>query len=118
MRTRLPSLLACLAALALSCLASSAPAQGKRSGTITGKVTYQGKPLSDGFVNFSTEDRKIETKINADGTYSIRRLPVGTVKVHIESKTVAIPKKYASSKTSGLKIEVKEGNQEINIDLK
>jgi hypothetical protein len=117
MRTRL-SVLACVAVLALLSLAPSAPAQGDKTGTVSGKIVYQGKPLTDGFVNFNTPDFKTSAKINADGTYRVRRLPVGPVKVSIESKTVAIPRKYANVNTSGPKIEVKPGQQEINIELK
>jgi hypothetical protein len=115
MRTHLRLALAAAAALAL--LVPGASAQEK-TGTITGMVTFQGKPLTGGFVTFVTEKGKADAKINADGTYRVRGVPVGPAKIVVASKAVAIPARYANADTSGLIYRIKEGRQVLDIELK
>ena len=85
---------------------------------ITGKITYKGKPLTGGFVTFVTENAKSDGRINADGTYRVRGLPVGGAKIVIKSKGVPVPQKYASVETTPLIYRVQEGKQQHNIKLK
>jgi hypothetical protein len=115
MRTPLRLTLAAVAALAL--LAPTATAQEK-TGTITGKITFQGKPLTGGVVTFIGKGAKIPGRINADGTYRVREMPVGEAKIVVESKDVAIPKAFASAKTTPLIVRVQEGKQQHDIELK
>jgi hypothetical protein len=88
-----------------------------QTGTVSGKVVYKGEPLRGGSIYFTGEKFKTSAKIDPDGTYIARKLPVGPLKVRILSKAIAIPKKYTSFKTSGLIVRVKPGDQEINIQL-
>ena len=93
------------------------PGDKPQTGTVSGKVTFNGEPLRGGSIYFTGEKSKASAKIDPDGTYIARKLPVGPLKVRILSKTVAIPKKYTSFKTSGLIVRIKQGDQEINIEL-
>jgi hypothetical protein len=70
--------LPCLAVLALS-------GCGPSVGSISGKVTYQGKPISGGKVTFLTSDQKVRTApIGSDGSYSIDKVTVGPAKIAVE----------------------------------
>jgi hypothetical protein len=144
MRTQLRLALATVAALTL--LAPAAPAQEK-TGTVFGKVTYKGQPLTGGTVSFVTAKDKILTGlIHADGTYVVKAIPVGEVRLAVSTepvkpapkppirttppkdaqkppkgndapKYVKIPPKYADPKTSDLKLVVKPGKQVHDIQL-
>jgi hypothetical protein len=115
-------------------------------GKVSGKVTYQGKPLTGGTVSFvSTETKRPNANgpISPDGTYNLHTqnfgsgaalgdydvmisavdpneyntpLP-GTAALEKKTKTT-IPKKYGDPKTSGLKETVKSGTNTFDFDLK
>jgi len=117
------------------------------TGTVSGKVTYKGKPLPGGNVTFAGKDGKsLAAAIHEDGTYSLEKVPPGEYKVAVETeslrkaapgggvppkggdkiapppaadapKYVAIPVKYANPETSGLTYTVKTGKQTFDIDL-
>jgi hypothetical protein len=63
------------------------------SATITGKVTYQGRPLTAGTVLFtSTKGRGTRTaQIGEDGTYTITNMPTGPAKIAVETKSAQPP---------------------------
>ncbi|HEX5270280.1 MAG TPA: hypothetical protein VFW33_07335, partial [Gemmataceae bacterium] len=52
---------------------------GWGTGTVSGKVTYNDQPLTNGTVIFSNADGKGNrtADIQADGTYKIEGMPVG-----------------------------------------
>jgi hypothetical protein len=56
-------------------------------GTITGKVSYRGQTLNSGIVTFFPEDGggAFPAGIAADGTYRIEQVPIGKMKVAIQS---------------------------------
>lgn len=57
---------------------------GSATSELTGKVTYKGSPLTMGEVFLKAEDgREFCNTINPDGTYSIKNVPRGTLKVRI-----------------------------------
>jgi hemoglobin len=95
------------------------------AGTVSGKVTYKGKPLPAGTVAFHSKDGKaISTKLSEDGTYAAEKVPAGEYNLAVETdsakgspKYVAIPAKYADPKTSGLTYTVKKGKQQFDIAL-
>jgi hypothetical protein len=106
------------------------PKKQVATGTVSGKVTYKGQPLPFGLVTFHPEKGKkvFSGKLHADGTYEVKDVPVGKARVTIEVKAekgkakgpaprVAIPAKYANSKTSGLTVEVKKGKQTHDVNL-
>jgi hypothetical protein len=98
--------------------------------TISGTVTFNGKPLPGGAITFESKEKHINTTISlrAEGRYTTDRVPLGPVQVSIETESlkfgsphlhVAIPAKYADTATSGLTVDVKEGiNENVNFKLK
>jgi hypothetical protein len=58
---------------------------GGGTGTVTGKVTYNGEPLPSGTVVFWNTDGKgtKEAEIQADGSYTIEQMPAGPAKVAV-----------------------------------
>jgi hypothetical protein len=57
---------------------------GSSTGTITGKVSFQGKAVSAGNVILLAEDgTKVSTRIKPDGTYRAS-LPVGLVRIAVD----------------------------------
>ncbi len=128
--------------LAFALLVLAAGGCGKSTGTISGKVLYQGKPLPGGYVNFTSEGAIPATKtssIQEDGSYSVSGMPVGPAKISVQGlaarrlaalpgqgekdsqpqqKEVFVPPQYGNTDTSGLKYEVKSGKQPYDIELK
>jgi hypothetical protein len=59
---------------------------GSGTGQVTGKVSYQGKPLSVGTVAFfGSNNRVANSLILPDGTYTITNAPMGEVKISVET---------------------------------
>jgi hypothetical protein len=114
-------------------------------GDVSGKVTYQGKPLVFGTVQFEASDKTIkQANIKEDGTYSIPGVPVGEAKVAVSSlnpqssdfqplqregqpprkprKPVVgwfpIPSDYEDLSKAKLTFTVKRGQNPYDIDLK
>jgi len=113
-------------------------------GKVSGKVTYQGKPMTKGTVSFISTDRNrpnANGTITPDGTYTLHTPSFGSgaglgdydvmiggidpvdYNVPLPGTPVpkspeAIPKKYGDPKTSGLKETVKSGTNSIDFDLK
>jgi hypothetical protein len=100
---------------------------GSQGSSVSGKVTYQGKPLTSGFVMFHpAEGPVLQSPIAADGTYRIEGAAAGRVNVAVTgpSKPVAgpdgvsadadapagpqvyIPEKYGMLETAGLAYDV------------
>ncbi|MCI0465344.1 MAG: carboxypeptidase-like regulatory domain-containing protein [Gemmataceae bacterium] len=63
---------------------------GKGNGTLSGKVTYKGAILKGGTVTFITSDTKgiARANIEPDGTYNAANVPLGEVKVAVETNSV------------------------------
>jgi hypothetical protein len=127
-----------LVALAPGCAPSAAP--------VTGRVTYQGKPVVWGSVTLKAADGSMhQIGINLDGTYRLDRVPVGPAAVGVSSPDPApspraralggdenrsrpgpppvpprawfkLPDKYADPATSGLTVHV--GRDSGDIELK
>lgn len=65
---------------------------GPYTATVSGKVTYRGKPLEDGWVAFVHPDgRFAKAMIQPDGTYSSPEVPGGQVKVTVISEPTPPP---------------------------
>jgi hypothetical protein len=118
------------------------------TGTVSGKVTYQGKALPGGLVTCMTkENRPYYGTIAADGTYAVAGVPAGPVTVSVESRpadgeppvplpdkdqpparpaapnpkpppAVPIPRQYSKPDSSGLSLTVVRGTNPFDIDLK
>jgi hypothetical protein len=131
-RVTLATLFALVALLGLG-LATRAEEKPKKVGKIDGKVNFEGKPLPGGTVSFHPEKGKpFVAQLQDDGTYSVKDVPVGEMKVTIETeslknpakppkggkKYIPIPRKYGDPKTSDLTYKVVEGAQTLDIELK
>jgi hypothetical protein len=113
-------------------------------GNVSGKVTYQGRPLAWGTVQFEGSDHIVkQANINSDGTYTVPGVATGDAKIAVSSVDprssdfqpiqregqaprkprpevkgwFEIPKKYETTFNSGLTYTVKRGNNEFDIKL-
>jgi hypothetical protein len=130
--------LATLFLLILVAGCSSGPAVGQ----VSGKVTFKGKPVTEGRITFfnAKAGYNADVVLGKDGRYTIETpeggLMVGDYVVTITplmhlinpepTKTPPapewkpapnIPMRYRSEMTSPLKVTVKEGPQELNFDM-
>src|SRR6185437_15230333 len=69
---------------------------GRPVGSVTGKVTYQGKPLKGGNVSFNSTDgnQSFSTPIKEDGSFEVPRLVGGTYKVCVETESLNPPSPF------------------------
>ncbi|WP_339728932.1 carboxypeptidase-like regulatory domain-containing protein [uncultured Gimesia sp.] len=118
------------------------------TGTVTGKVTFNGKPVSEGAsIVFLHKDKGItaSSAIAADGSYALRMrredaILVGDYQIGVTPPTVEltpaeaeavntgkelpekewpeIPKKYRNPETSGVTFTVKAGENTFDLDMK
>jgi hypothetical protein len=100
-------------------LASSGPlsAADDDFGEVGGKVIFNGQPLSEGAITFHFKDDQFVGAKIKDGMFKVDRVPVGTVKVTIESKKVTLPAKFADPDTSGMQPEIKKGKNPVKFML-
>lgn len=56
------------------------------SGTVSGKITYEGQPLNGGTVTFiSSQDGKpYSGPIQSDGSYRVEKIPTGKTKITVQ----------------------------------
>jgi len=103
-------------------------------GTIAGKVTCDGKPVSSGTVVFhSAGNAIISAPVDEGGTYRARHVPIGEAKVSVLNPVPPsdpdhpappkplpdpppVPLKYADA-NNGLKVDVQSGSQTFDIPL-
>jgi hypothetical protein len=123
-------------------LATAIGCQGR--GDVSGKVTYNSKPLVFGTVLVHGQDGLRQGAIQRDGSFTVRGVKVGEARVAINSpnpksiqlippKPVVktkqepfpeapgwfrIPNKYEDVKTSGLTYTVRGGSNAFDIELK
>ncbi len=76
----------------------------KAVGSVTGKVTYNGKPLKSGTISFYTSDKSYNrgAAIMEDGTYNLPDIFAGEYNVAVETES-ARPKNMAAMGGSGNK---------------
>jgi hypothetical protein len=131
-------------AAALLVAASAAVGCGGR-GDVTGKVTYRGRALVWGTVQFEGSDGMLrQGNIKGDGTYSVQGVAAGEAKVAVSSINPSsadfqprvvegkapppprpkvegwfpIPERYDTPHKSGLTYTIKSGPNTIDIELK
>jgi len=63
---------------------------GNQTATVTGKVTYNGRLLKGGSVTYvSTEGKpSISGSISEDGSYTLVKVPVGLVKICVDTESL------------------------------
>jgi hemoglobin len=94
---------------------------------VSGKITYNGKPVAGGTITFVPVEGKsskpITADVNEDGSYSVKKPPLGDYIVTIappagkEKAKDAVPAQYRDQKTSSLKVNFKEGRNKHDIEL-
>jgi hypothetical protein len=102
---------------------------------VSGTVTYQGKPVQDGLINFVAQgSRPFGGSIEADGTYSVE-LPPGDYQVRVDTPPQfppgfkegdplpklpprQVPEKFANFSSSGLTATVKADESTQTLDFK
>ncbi len=107
---------------------------GKPEGSVAGKVTYNGNPVTSGTVNFlSTAGVGAQAPIN-NGTYQVNGpLATGEYSVYVAPPLPTpqppgtkpapppkfeVPAKYRDAKQSGLKVTVKAGRNDLPVEIK
>lgn len=59
---------------------------GKKGGTVKGKVTFNGIPLTIGTVSFTSKDRGVATgNIEPNGNYEVKNAPLGEVTITVQT---------------------------------
>lgn len=122
----------CTLGILVGCGGSNA--DNKIMGAATGKVTLKGKPVTDCRINFeSTKDGiGVGSELKEDGSFTLEgEVPIGSYNVFITPPNdfspanadsyvglKKVPPKYRQGSTSGLTAEIKEGDNEINFELK
>jgi len=130
--------------LVLFFLMMTAGCGGRATGTITGTVTYLGNKVPSAKVTFYGPDLTVSTSTEVDGTYKASNVPLGLVKVTVTTarvassraqvaqspvlkqkgyvpsaeKMVTVPRKYSDPQQSNISLNVIEGAQPFDIDLK
>lgn len=130
---------AACATAAVSLAVVAGCSSGPATGEVNGKVTFKGQPVTEGFVTFMNpnEGGAGEGKIGPDGSYAVvGKLVVGeyiavvSPPMHIvdtdpgksppapvEKNVKNIPVKYRQQGTTPFKFPVKEGKNEINLEM-
>jgi hypothetical protein len=64
---------------------------GKSGATVSGSVSYKGKPVTSGEVVFLSPDGKasVRAAIGPDGTYTAKNVPVGPAKLAVDNPAPA-----------------------------
>lgn len=130
-RCRVLPVLMVLMGLGLTGCGSSKP-----SGSVTGKVSMDGKPVTNGSVVFSssTKGSAAEGKLDSAGAFNLTdSLPVGDYVVTVKPPPAGaplgapaapppaksdIPEKYRSEAKSDLKFTIKAGANQATFELK
>lgn len=117
---------------------------GAQVGSVTGKVSFQGKPIPVGTVAFfGQQNRVVVSDLAEDGTYQVDQLPIGGADITVETPNVEpysptsgepppppgvlspaftrpnikIPPRYTDRQQSGLRLEIQPGQQTYDILL-
>jgi hypothetical protein len=120
-----------LAAIILATCWGCGSREGPYVGTtvpVKGKVTYKGKPLTQGEIVFEPDSagREAHGNIQSDGTFELTTFNPGDgavpgthrIAVTGTSKKDAVPSKYQNVSSSKTKVEVAEGKAEYSVELK
>ncbi len=126
---------ACL--LATACLSATVGCDsGQSTSSVSGKITYQGEPVTSGLINFLPErGQPLGGGLRSDGTYQFK-LPAGQYKVRIDTPPAMpadwsekdgdplpklpprqLPAKYGKYPTSGLTVTVNEQSSSQVVDF-
>ena len=116
----------CMAFILAACVGGCSDDGEPPVSTISGTVTFQGKPVTGGTLTFemTTENGAVPYagQIEPDGRYEITNAVPGKARISVETATqeglpnfFPLPGRFANPTTSGLEYQVKEGIQQHNI---
>jgi hypothetical protein len=126
---------AVLALLGLSVVSLVGCGDGNNTTTVSGTISFNGKPITSGVINFLAQGARPQGGgINADGSYSFE-LPPGEYQVRIDTPQPLpegwkegqplpklpprqVPEKYASFNSSGLKANITGNEDPQTVDFK
>src|SRR4051812_37607916 len=107
----------------------------KPAGKVAGQVVYRGRPVTEGDVNFYSKERGIGAAARLDGAGQFTvdaPLETGTYVVHLtpppppdpvpgqpppRRPAPRLPRKSLDPATSGLSVAVKEGTNDVKLEL-
>lgn len=90
--------------LALAIIGLCVAGCGKPKGNVKGKVYYKDKALTGGTVTFHGENKAARSAtIQEDGSYHIKAMPVGPVKITVSTPPGALSAKGDQAKMIGAK---------------
>jgi hypothetical protein len=79
----------CFAVMAAALAGCQGSGDNKFPAKVSGKVSYNGSPVTGGTITFHTADGSpIQAAIGLDGTYNIVNLPEGPVTVTVETESL------------------------------
>ena len=107
---------------------------GEPSGSVSGKVTYNGEPLTTGGVLFVNRDTGVgaSAQLDASGNYRVLSLRTGEYQVAIQGPRAPspaevakgaqlekpdVPDKYLDPQTSGLSATITAGENSVDFTL-
>ncbi len=124
------------AVLALATAAGCGGGDAEATGSVSGKVTFKDQPVTEGTVSLYDEKQGTAGggKIESNGAYRVIGLKAGEYKASVsppmDRETSSdpnnppkpkdmpnIPEKYRKFETSGLSITVKDGTNELNVNM-
>ncbi|MGE3804794.1 MAG: hypothetical protein AB7K24_09000 [Gemmataceae bacterium] len=133
----------CLAFLCLV-VAGCGKSEEEPKGEVKGTVTFAGEPVTEGYVSFFNQQRGIEFEvpIEEEGTFVVRSREGKTIPANLEyvvtvrplrvvgnppgdksapfemdKEAPNIPEKYRQSSSSPLKVTIKEGDNEVKVEM-
>lgn len=77
-----------LPALTLFVTALAVAGCGKSKATVSGKVTYQNKPVKGGNISFVSSKGAVSGEINEDGTYTVDGVPTGEARISVDTESI------------------------------
>jgi hypothetical protein len=130
-----------LAFLVLAALLVPAGCAGKKAATVSGKVTYRGRPVPLGAIYFhGSNDQMAMGLLHEDGSFTVTDVPLGQVKALVRAQDpgvyaqqltgpagvapktapaafVAVPDKYADLNTTDLVFTIAGETRDLEVDL-
>lgn len=96
-------------------LANDSAAQANQVGKASGRILVSGKPLAAGKITLYRGDGQFAGCKIKEGHFKIDVIPSGEFTVVIEGATV--PPKYGHEDKSPLRIQIKEGANQFDLDV-
>jgi hypothetical protein len=107
-----------------------------KSASVTGKVTFQDKPVTEGRLTFMSNISASSVEVTSEGTYLLTEgVPPGKYKVVVTPPSITkppmvgepapvmkkydnIPEKYRSETSTPLFADIKDGDNTVDLELK